>query len=259
MHTHTGFSDDCDHTFDEMVAAAAETNLEGIAITDHYDPGYPDPEFPFTIDFPAYQAAMEKKQRELEGRLEIIKGVEIGIMDSELQAAHDLAASYDYDFIIGSFHCLRNQALDLIDYSQLDRSAVTRDFYSYMYDMLKKFKDYDVIGHYTIIDRYIGGIFDLDPSMDIIRETLKMIIEDGKGIEINTSSYKYNMPVGLPRIQILEAYRELGGEILTIGSDSHEPERYGSHFDKALAIARGVGFKYYCSYKNREPVFHRFY
>lgn len=257
MHTHTGFSDDCDYSAEEMLSAAAQTGLSGIAVTDHYDPGYPDPEFPFIIDFEKYNMYLDAVAEEYAGRLDIIRGLEVGIMDTQLENAKKAVAAYDYDFIIGSFHCLRQYDLCTIDYPSYDGPSLMKDFYEYMYEMLRVYKSYDVLGHLSIIDRYIGGIYDLDPCMEIIREIMKMIIDDGKGIEINTSNFKYDMSVWLPRTELLATYRELGGEILTIGSDSHEPYRFGDHFDEASELARSLGFKYCCSYHQRKPEFHK--
>ena len=93
--------------------------------------------------------------------------------------------------------------------------------------------------------------------MDIIEDTLKTIIYDGKGIEINTSSFKYGTGIWLPREEVLSLYRQLGGEILTFGSDSHSPEYFQYHFDEAHELARSLGFKYQCTFKNRTPEFHR--
>lgn len=257
MHTHTAFSDDCDAPMEEVLQHACDIGLEGIAITDHYDPGYPDPEFPFIPDFQQYYAAMDRMKARYDGQLDVVRGMEIGIMQTQLHAAEDVAHSYDFDFLIGSFHCYRGEDIFTLDYRQRNQKELFRDFFVSMYECLKQYKEYDVIGHYTILDRYIGSIFDLTPAMDVIRETLKMIISEGKGIEINTSDKKYHMPVRLPRKEILEAYRELGGNILTIGSDSHGPGRLAERFDEALELAQSLGYRYWCSYRNRTPVFHK--
>ena len=81
MHTHTGFSDDCDVPMADMLAAAYSSGIETLAVTDHYDPGYPDPEFPFIPDFPAYHEALTKYRSEYSGRMEILAGLETGIME----------------------------------------------------------------------------------------------------------------------------------------------------------------------------------
>jgi len=257
FHTHTSFSDDCDVSMKDMVTSAINKGITTLAITDHYDPGYPDPEFPFTIDFSDYQTALENVSQLYKNQIKIIKGLEIGIMEGQFESAEKIINEYPYDFIIGSFHCLHKTDLYTFDFSNVDRPAMLKEFYEYVYSCLSAYKNYDVVGHFSIIDRYIGNPLDCTDSMPIIKESLKTIINDGKGIEINTSNFKYGTNMWLPREEILKAYYELGGEILTFGSDSHEPKHLLNHFDDAIELAKTIGFKYFCTFENRKPQFHK--
>ena len=101
-----------------------------------------------------------------------------------------------------------------------------------------------------------GDVIHIGPHQ--LRAIMKLIIEDGKGIELNTSSFKYGSSTWLPRIEVLKAYKELGGEILTVGSDTHETEHFMDHFDEAESLLTSLGFKYYCTFKDRKPTFHKF-
>lgn len=255
FHTHTGFSDDCDVSVEEMLKSAADQGIRTLAVTDHYDPGYPDPEFPFTIDFKKYQETMLKAREEYKGTMDIMIGLEVGIMEGQFDAAHQIINAFDYDIILGSFHCLKDKDLYTLDYTGVDGPSMLEDFYVYMHSCLKKFHNYDVIGHFSILDRYIGKLYDYTPLTDITDEILKLIIRQGKGLEINTSSFKYGTGTWLPRESILKRYLQLGGEILTFGSDAHSPGHYRFHFNDAVEFARSLGFKYYCKFKCRKPEF----
>ena len=112
-----------------------------------------------------------------------------------------------------------------------------------MYDCLKKFDNYDVVGHFSILDRYIGRLYDYTPLEGVIDDILRLMIQKGKGIEINTSSFKYGTGTWLPRESILKRFRELGGEILTFGSDAHSPEHYRFHFADAVEFAKSLGYR----------------
>lgn len=254
-HTHTVFSDDCDVSIEEMIDGAVSRHLTEMAITDHYDPGYPDPDFPFELDFPAYFNTLMEMEQKYEGKINIVKGMEVGIMDTELDAAKNAVQKYPFDMIIGSFHCLGQTDLFTCDYANTDVPAMIEEFYTYVYRCLKEYKDYSIVGHLTIIDRYVDKIYDYKPYMDILDEILKMIIYDGKGIEINTSSFKYGMGIWLPREEVLSHYRRLGGEILTFGSDSHDPQHFGDHFKEAHALAEKLGFRYFTRFKGMKPEF----
>lgn len=256
-HTHTSFSDDCDVSMEEMIESAILGGVSELAITDHYDPGYEDPEFPFLLDFEAYREALLAAEQQYADRITIVKGMELGIMDSQLEECRRAARAFDYDFIIGSFHCLRGKDLFRYDYTQVDGPALLEDYYLNENRCLKEFKDYDIVGHLTLADRYIGKIYDYGPYMDIIEDTLKTILYDGKGLEINTSSFKYGTSLWLPREEVLKLYRELGGEILTFGSDSHAPKYLRDHFDDARELAKSLGFRYECTFRQHKPEFHK--
>lgn len=254
-HTHTAFSDDCDIPMEEMIEGAISRGVEELAITDHYDPGYEDPEFPFTLDFDGYFKALLEAEEAYRGRIQIVKGMEVGIMEEELDECTRAASEYPYDFIIGSFHSIGKENLYRIDYENTDGPSLLERFYTYINRCFKKYKDYDIAGHLTLIDRYIGKIYDYRPYMDIIEDTLKTIIYDGKGLEINTSSFKYGTGIWLPREDVLKLYKDLGGEILTFGSDSHDPEHFLDHFEEAHALAKKLGFRYQCIFRKRKPEF----
>lgn len=256
-HTHTAFSDDCDAPMEEMIETAVRKGVEELAITDHYDPGYEDPEFPFALDFEHYQAALLAAEKKYAGRIRIVKGMELGIMDDQYEVSRRAVQGFPYDFIIGSFHCLEKRDLFRYDFSQINGPATLEKYYVYENKCVKEFKDYDVAGHLTLIDRYIGKIYDYKPYMEIIEDTLKTIIYDGKGLEINTSSFKYGTDVWLPRKEVLKLYQELGGEILTFGSDSHDPKHLASHFEEAQALAKELGFRYQCAFWQRKPEFRK--
>lgn len=255
FHTHTGFSDDCEFSIEAMLQGAAEKGIETLAVTDHFDPGYPDPEFPFTIDFKKYQETLASAKVQYQGKMEILTGLEVGIMEGQFDAANEIINDFPYDFILGSFHCHRDKDLYTFDYSSINGPELLEDFYVYMYECLKAFNNYDVVGHFSILDRYIGALYDYKPFEDIIDEILKLIIHQGKGIEINTSSFKYGTGTWLPRESILKRYKELGGEILTFGSDAHDPKYYQFHFNDAVEFAKSLGYKYHSVFRQRKPDF----
>ena len=90
---------------------------------------------------------------------------------------------------------------------------------------------------------------------DIIDEILKLLIEKGKGIEINTGGFKYGLGHPNPTEDIIARYRELGGEIITVGADAHKPEHVAFDFEKVSGILKEAGFSYYTVFKNRKPEF----
>jgi len=255
-HTHSSFSDDCSTKMTDMLNMAYQIGLKEIAITDHYDPDYPDIEFPFDLDMENYHKELLLVEAQYINKLKIIKGIEIGIQHGEtLKKCSAAANCFPYDFILGSFHCAEGSELDGSGFYKgrtAEESYIA--FYTYMYDCLKLYKDYDILGHFNIIDRYTSKIPDSSVYMGIVEEILKLIIEDGKGIEINTSSFRYGMgDRTTPAQEILQLYADLGGEMITVGSDAHFPKDIGFNFSYAHQMISSVGIKYLTTFEKRTP------
>lgn len=90
---------------------------------------------------------------------------------------------------------------------------------------------------------------------DLIDEILKILIQRGKGLEVNSAGLKYGLPYPHPHPDVLKRYKELGGEIITIGADAHKPEHVAYDFAQTAEILKSCGFKFYTEFCERKPVF----
>ncbi|WP_027398360.1 histidinol-phosphatase HisJ family protein [Anaerovorax odorimutans] len=257
-HTHTNFSDDGDVEMKDMVQTAYNKGIFEIAITDHYDPDYPDKAFPFLLNFEEYHKTLENIRKQFKDKIKVIKGIEIGIQHgTTMKKISEAVNSYNYDFVLGSFHCA--EGFELYGENFFKGRSVEESyeaFYRYMFDCLDQYKDYDVLSHFNIIDRYSSYVAKPSLYMDIVESILKKIIYDGKGIEINTSSFRYGMGERTtPAQEILQLYKDLGGEIITTGSDAHEMSYIGHMLDYAQHMIKSVGLKYITTFENRKPTF----
>ena len=259
-HTHSSFSDDSSTPMKQMAEAAASLGLSEIVVTDHYDPDYPLPDWTVNVDFASYIKKIDETALLFRNRINVKKGIEIGIQHGEtLKKCSSAANSGDYDFIIGSFHCAEGFELSCGDFFE-GRSAADAiaAFYRYNILCLSSYNDFDVLGHINVIDRYAPELPDPDSNRDLLEELLTLIIEKGKGIEINTSSFRYGMgDHTTPTEQILRLYKKLGGEIITVGSDAHRPQDVGYAIDWAYDKLRGLGYRYVTTFCEREPSFNK--
>lgn len=256
-HNHTSFSDDSDAPMEEMVKAAIAKNIREIAITDHFDPDYPDHTMPFGIDFSSYHNELERVQSKYENQIKLIKGIEIGIQHGETaKKCNSTVASYNYDFVIGSFHAAHGATLDQREYHKnRDSIKATTDYYEYIIRSIKEFNDFDVLGHINVIDRYVDQIPEDSYYMDYVETILKFLIDKGKGIEINTSSFRYGLGERTtPPFNVLKLYIDLGGEIITTGSDAHRPKDVGHMLDFAQNMILNTGHKYVATFDNRKLI-----
>jgi histidinol phosphate phosphatase HisJ family len=243
---------------EEAIKRAFELGLDGIAFTDHVDLDYPGNEI-FNFDIQGYSNYIDSLKNKYTDKIKVLKGIEIGIQPQVTAENIKLSESTDFDFIIGSIHVIDKMDPYTGEYYQgkTKEEAYSR-YLQAIYGGTLSFKKYDVIGHIGYIRRY-GDIkdrsMDYRDYSDILDKILSEVIQEGKGIEVNTSGLRGILGTTIPDDSILKRYRELGGEIITIGSDAHAPKDIGSNFSEVCELLKHIGYKYTCHFVNRKPVF----
>jgi len=246
---------------DEMVRAAAEKGIRELAITDHAEPGYPLQVLVGMDDIDEYNELLtetaERWNKE-DSPILVIKGVEIGLqVGLPNEKARKIVEDYDYDFVIGSIHSAYKYEIDRDEYLR-PRSQYQSvfDYYEAMIACLDEYDDFDVLGHINNIDRYLNEMPPESLFMDFTETVLKKLISMGKGIEINTSSYRKGMgDRTVPTFSALKLYKEFGGEIITIGCDAHRPSDIGAYWYDGLEMLKAAGFSAITTFKKRKPEF----
>jgi histidinol-phosphatase (PHP family) len=256
-HNHTSFSHDSEAPMASVIEAAIGKGLKSIAITDHYDPEYANPLKDTTIDLENYYRTLAAAAETYKDVIHIVKGIELGLQDQVTDKLQAVAARYAFDFILGSFHCADGMELyGEIFYAGRPAEEVYTKFYENCHRVIAKYNNFDVMGHVNIIDRYANAIPPFKTYQVLVASIFKMLIENGKGIELNTSSIRYGMGDHYtPTLEMLSLYRSMGGEIITIGSDSHRAEDVGCDIGLAAELLKTVGFKYRTLFQDRKPVF----
>lgn len=267
-HLHSNFSSDSESTPEEVIQKAISLGLKRICFTDHMDFDYPmDGTYNFSFVFNAddYFEKFRKLQETYQSSIEILIGVELGLQPYLKDKLNNFVNKYPFDFIIGSSHIL-----DGIDpyYPQnwdgRNEEDIINLYFQSIINNTKVFQGFDVYGHIDYIVRYApsqkrGELeYSYEKYKDILDEVLNTLIDKGIGLEINTAGLKYGLGFVHPHIDLLKKYKQLGGEILTIGSDAHTPAQLASGFSRAKEIAQESGFEYYTVFKNRKPEFIKF-
>ncbi|HEY72355.1 MAG TPA: histidinol-phosphatase HisJ family protein [Thermoflexia bacterium] len=252
-HIHTRFSCDSDAEMAAVCEAAITRELSEIAFTDHADFGPADPPGYFR---PAeYLAEIERCRARYGDRLTIRAGVEMGEPHIFAQEAGDVLAVGDFDFVLGSAHYA--EGLQPVWKQEYFEQPLRQAYEGYFRQVVRLAAegDFDVLAHLDLVKRdarKFGKAYDgPGPYADMIRAALCSIVERGKGIEINTSALHRGQLETCPSLQVLRWYRELGGEILTFGSDAHTPDAIGACFDVALEMARAAGFERLARFEKR--------
>ncbi len=257
-HVHTCFSGDSDAFVRDVLDCAVSLSLPEICITDHMDFDYPDkPEF-FLFDVQEYFSSLTALREEYADRLPVRIGVELGLQPHLTKQLRAFVKEHPFDFVIGSSHIIDNaDPYYSVFWEGKKPETIVRHYFESVLENINVFSDFDIYGHLDYIVRYCPDksfVYCCEDYMDIIEECLRALIEKGKGIEVNTAGFFHgNHPN--PHEKILRRYRELGGEILTVGSDSHTPERIAWGFPKVRELLVSCGFSYISTFENRSVSF----
>ena len=275
-HVHSRFSTDSEASMEEIIRQAKQKQLISVCFTDHMDYDFPKEydkretdEPPFVFDPKTYFHATEELQKTFPD-FNIRTGVELGLKKEVLKKALKLTESYPFDFVIGSTHLVDNIDPYYPEFWEAngEEQGILR-YYESTLENIKAGFDYDVYGHIDYILRYcpavkaaLKGKHPLDDFYtrtmskyaEILREILSLLIKNGKGIEINTAGFKYGLGHPNPHETLISYYKELGGELISIGSDAHTPGHLGCDFQKIPRLLNATGFSYYTEFHGRKPV-----
>lgn len=259
VHMHSTFSHDSDTSPEGMVQGAIEKGLEMICFTDHFDKDNMawGPEDIF--DPEEYFRVMEPLREKYKDRIDMRIGVEIGMQPYLEPFFKEFVNKYPFDFVIGSVHSVIRSD---IAFGEIFKSHTDEEVYRMTLEEtledVQKYEDFDVLGHIDYMTRYgkeREKQYSYRKYADVIDEILRTVIQKGKGIELNMAGLKYGLPYAHPHPDVLKRYRELGGEIITVGADGHKPEHIAYDFNKVEDILESCGFKYYTEFSNRKPIF----
>lgn len=270
-HNHTNNSNDGQNTVEERCEYAIKLGLKALAVTEHCEVNrYYGIEhynaIPNEFDTYHFDDAFEKSMQDNKladdkygDKINFISGVELGQATFDLELSEKIIADERLDFVIGSIHQLPDRDdFAFMNYSQENVPVLMQKYFDEILKLCKWGK-FDVLGHLTYTLRYIEGKHkikvDMTPYDEIIAEIFKEIINKGKGIEINTSGLRQEYGKTFPDLKYVKMYYDLGGEILSVGSDSHCTEDLAKGIAEGIETAKAAGFSRLCYFKKRKPFF----
>lgn len=260
-HLHSSHSGDSNTPMEEMILAGIARGLTTMCFTEHQDINYPDsPENPgniFLLNTDSYLYELACLKEKYKNQIRLLFGVELGLQPDIMRQNAIYAKSYEFDFIIGSTHiCHGKDPYYPAFFEGRSVEEAYREYFESILENIKKFSNFDVCGHLDYVIRYStdkDSNYSHDKYKDIIDAILEILLEKGKGIELNTGGIKSGMKDFHPCTDILKRYRELGGEIITVGSDSHDIAHIGDYFQRATEVLKECGFRYYTVFEQRTP------
>lgn len=282
-HVHSEFSDDSLETMEKQIERGIELGLDEICFTDHVDYGikkdWEEGDIVFrggdgintaadhfeplaNVNYPEYFGKLLRMKETYKNKITIKKGLELGVQTITAEQNQKLFDRYqdELDFVLLSMHQVDNLEFWTQDYQRgKSQQEYNEGYYKEIYEVQKVYKDYSVLAHLDMLIRYdMNGVYPFEKVKDIIAEILKQAIRDDKGIEINTSSWHYGLKDTTPSRDILRLYKDLGGRIITIGSDAHNTAYLGDHIADAQRILKEeIGLDEVCTFEHMVPTFHR--
>ncbi|MCF0260815.1 MAG: histidinol-phosphatase HisJ family protein [Erysipelotrichaceae bacterium] len=285
-HVHTHFSNDSAYDMEQVIQDAAALGINELCFTDHVDYGIKQdwdkasPEYlakatsatlndddwrpgiewcVLNVNYPEFFTAFEKMKNKYKDQISLKAGMEFGVQTHTIPEFQKLYNRYKdkWDFILLSIHQVDNKEFWTQEFQAgHTQKEYNRAYYEEMLKVVKEYKDYSVLAHMDLIVRYDkAGKFPFEEVSDLIEEILKIVIADGKGLEINTSSVRYKMNTLHPSAEILKMYKDLGGTIITFGSDTHKPEHLGVGIEEQKKLVKELGFHQYCTFDKMKPNF----
>jgi histidinol-phosphatase (PHP family) len=255
-HMHSNFSSDSYASARAMYESAIQKGIPEIGLTEHFDL-HPQ-ELPVFYRPEAWWKEIGNIRESLDGRLILRAGVEIGEPHCYADEIKDLLDKHPYDFVIGSLHYVGDDLM--FDNKLLELRGADEIMRRYFLEMEKMTRSpqFDILGHMDVPVRNgkpIWGFYDPSRYEALIRAVLKNCIDQGVAVEVNSGGLRKPANNLMPDLLILQWYREMGGQRLTLGSDAHTPGHVGLHLDQALQAIRETGFKFITRYELRRPSF----
>ena len=271
MHVHTDHSHDAHYPMEEMVRSGIARGIGAMAIADHCDVTRceNDPNYDIYTHIKDSCAEVDALNEKYGDKIRLLRSVELGDGVWYPEQSHRVAQQLPYDVIVGATHAVRCDAAEAIPlkekwYSQIKFPDISEEQFqelmdNYFDDMLAmvETQNIDIMAHilcgacyyvyrhkiYPDLRRYAGQM----------ARVMNAIIEKGIAMEMHGMLFLEHEGE-YPYFWVVELYRQLGGYLITISTDAHDPGEVGDGFEKRVAMLKKAGFTHILYYKDRKAV-----
>jgi histidinol-phosphatase (PHP family) len=253
-HIHSSFSPDSSEKIEDIVDYCIKNNIKTIGISDHYDFRNPDPLFSKGFDIDSYVSAIERVSK----KMDLLKGIEIGYDPREIKKINDLGNDENFDYSILSVHTIFDKNLhDEMFFRKDNTYDQFKVYFKHIRDMVDNVDDFQILGHLDYPSRYkdyldMERIF--NENKDTIADIFKILIMKEKALEVNGAGLRYYHKEPNPSKNILTLYKDLGGKLISYGSDAHYKNYVGFGWETVSELLKNVGFLEAHYFKNKEIV-----
>ncbi len=256
-HMHSNASCNSRASMAEMCRSAMSRGIYEVAFTEHFDLNPADWCTRYYKPEVYFERLAAARQELAPHGMTIRAGLEVGEIHRWGDEIRPVLAAWPYDVVLGSLHWVDGNSVFDAEFFRTHTEEETIRAYFIELERMVRVGGFDVLSHPDVIKRVaytVYGHFDIAMWEDVVRPVWQACIEMGIGIEINSAGLRIEVNEMHPAIEALRWYREMGGELLTLGSDGHRPEHVGYGLPSVVEIARRAGFDHVCSYENRQVV-----
>ena len=259
MHLHSHYSADSKESMTAQVERGIEMGLSVMCFTDHIDWDFPIPEIVFDFDIQKYLDDISNLQEQYGNKIQILKGVELGMQTQLGERYRELLKSYPFDYAISSQHLVKGRDPFYPEvFEGREDGEVFREYFEDTLNNLQLFHDADTLAHLDYVVRYgTNGARDycFHRFGEIIDEILRLLVRYDIALEVNTAGIRKGLGFTNPHPDVIRRYRELGGQLITVGSDAHVRDDLGKDFNLAEQLLKDLNFTEICYFIGHTPVF----
>lgn len=263
-HLHSHFSGDSQAPMEEMIQQGIHLGLTHMCFTEHMDIDYiyaDGQEEMFLLNTDSYLYDLIRCKEKYQDSIKLAFGVELGLQPHITKELAKYVKAFDFDFVIASSHlCNRKDPYYPSFFEGRTEEEAFMEYFTATLENIKKFSNFDVCGHLDYVVRYSPSLdqnYSYEAYRTVLDAILTLLIDREKGIEINTGGLKNGLRDVHPCKGVIKRYKELGGEIVTIGSDAHTPQDIARSFAQAEQVLTDCGFRYYCTFHGRMAEYHK--
>lgn len=262
LHIHSEYSMDGKFNMEDITKQAINKKGKAICFTDHINLESTSKQIDILFDIDEYIREITKVRHKYKNEIDILSGIEIAIKSHLLHRYDKLISNYNFDYVLMSIKSV--DRLDIVKdnvFNKFNTKSILIKYYTEMLSCVKNFDNFDALAHIDYIDRYAKvqtgnsiKIEEYDEIYSIIEEILTELINKDKGLEVNTGSLRNGLNYLHPKPEILKMYYDLGGEIITVGSDSSDKKDLFSNYKYVEKELKKLGFKQIYIFKNRKKI-----
>jgi histidinol-phosphatase (PHP family) len=263
QHLHSWNSFDSQTPPAENVESAIDAGLAGLTFTEHFDT-HPTEWNDCVYNDEKITSEIRSLREQYGDQIFIGKGIEICYQPERMDFIVDFLEAHQFDLVIASVHWAFGRPVhEREQFADMDADAYLRfhlDAVRAATEHIVRLAEagrrpFDVLGHLDFAKRYTRAFYGQEHAVNngpVVDAILSNCIASGLIPEINTSTLRNNLSAPMPGAPIIKRYAELGGTMMTLGSDAHRARCIGSHFADAVELMRQAGLHQVAVFHERQ-------